>query len=1240
MVLNHTLECNVNYDSECKSDRIIYGRDTEIETLVKHFDNVLDGEFAMCLLRGEAGVGKTYLVSNMVQELLDVEVTYIYGKVNHYNHSFFSVMNEVLDSMISNVLTLSDEKLERIKVSLNRELQDAKHLITSLCPMAEKLLGHYKSIREEDYHKLEYRFHNAIYIFMNIMSQALFPMVLHLDDLHWAGQDIKRFIKYWGSRDVGLNLFLVMSMRESNIIDFSTAFGKKGVLSMELSRLSLVEAEAYFRSLIHKSVILPHCIGDSVYRATLGNPFYIKQLSDNICNKSVISESFFDQFQLPDNVKKKMVDQIEVLSDEQIAMLQLLACLGGRSDHVLIRRILGDKTNEGFLVLDELCETGLIYNVVQTTNDEVTVFQFTHDIFYEMILISMNSDEKTMKHFTIANKLIDLENKIYLDENRLFVAAQLMSCREILLEQSDCSKYILELYFAGIKAKQSTQIEDAVTYLTLCLQLMLSNQSSISLTFNKSAHFELAECLYLSGDIEKSEREYEYLIKTYNSNEDLVILKHKFMLLYTYDGEYDKVLKLGYETLKHLSFDISINNIKLSLIIEILKCKMMMTDKKITELKSMPYIKDDRLLAIQNTLIRMAAIANLVNEDLFALLITRLSNVAARYGNSKFSPPAYAACSFIMYHFLNDKKKAVILCQNVHYLLEDDEEMNCMTWFILGTFVEHWEKSIDQSLKSLYKSINVGVKSGEFQYAGYSFSTMFEMRYFKGESIELLMKICKNISNYDQRLNHEVTKTTIALLRNHMSILSDNETLELNADFIDTLDPSQQATYYLYKLQRSFYRQDSNACYQILQILEPMSALFKGYLTEVEYEFVATMVRLKKHMGLKGFDKVKNWLKILKSMRQFKRWMLRHDGNHLTKHIVLSAKYMEVTGNQIRAGELYEQGIVMAQNNNELPVAIVGALAASEFYSERLSIANMYLEKAVKNLSEWGATHYADELRTKVLSYDTSRVLTEDQEDEKDENTDEICKFDDHQFNIANHIEIIEKLSKEQSYKYLLDTLLEVSGATYGSIFMESKDKLYLAYESDQMDEGALEGLTPVENVTRIPHKVIRYVVRTSHEVVLNNRPVDGLFANDTYFLEKPEISLLCYPIKYQDIFAGFIYLQWDEGMCIDKSIIECVKVCRPIIISKIITEEIIEVDKTLKHTPKEIEDIPLTKRELEVFKHLIQGFTNKQIGEQLGIALSTVKTHVISIYSKLEIKNRVAAVETAKRYGLIDNNQ
>ncbi|APH20560.1 helix-turn-helix transcriptional regulator [Clostridium botulinum] len=46
----------------------------------------------------------------------------------------------------------------------------------------------------------------------------------------------------------------------------------------------------------------------------------------------------------------------------------------------------------------------------------------------------------------------------------------------------------------------------------------------------------------------------------------------------------------------------------------------------------------------------------------------------------------------------------------------------------------------------------------------------------------------------------------------------------------------------------------------------------------------------------------------------------------------------------------------------------------------------------------------------------------------------------------------------------------------------------------------------------------------------------------------------------------------------------------------------------------------------------LFEGASNKQIGKRLNISLAMVKTHMINIYSKLQVPDRVQAVEKYKR--------
>ena len=71
------------------------------------------------------------------------------------------------------------------------------------------------------------------------------------------------------------------------------------------------------------------------------------------------------------------------------------------------------------------------------------------------------------------------------------------------------------------------------------------------------------------------------------------------------------------------------------------------------------------------------------------------------------------------------------------------------------------------------------------------------------------------------------------------------------------------------------------------------------------------------------------------------------------------------------------------------------------------------------------------------------------------------------------------------------------------------------------------------------------------------------------------------------------------------------------------------------KAAPKELEQ--LTERELEVFRLIARGLSNAEIGQELYISETTVKTHITHILQKLGLRDRVQAVVLAHESGVLD---
>ena len=70
------------------------------------------------------------------------------------------------------------------------------------------------------------------------------------------------------------------------------------------------------------------------------------------------------------------------------------------------------------------------------------------------------------------------------------------------------------------------------------------------------------------------------------------------------------------------------------------------------------------------------------------------------------------------------------------------------------------------------------------------------------------------------------------------------------------------------------------------------------------------------------------------------------------------------------------------------------------------------------------------------------------------------------------------------------------------------------------------------------------------------------------------------------------------------------------------------------KPNPNETNDLldKLNERESRILSYLEQGFTNKQIGDELFLSEKTIKHYMTSILQKLQVKNRVQAALLAKK--------
>ena len=70
--------------------------------------------------------------------------------------------------------------------------------------------------------------------------------------------------------------------------------------------------------------------------------------------------------------------------------------------------------------------------------------------------------------------------------------------------------------------------------------------------------------------------------------------------------------------------------------------------------------------------------------------------------------------------------------------------------------------------------------------------------------------------------------------------------------------------------------------------------------------------------------------------------------------------------------------------------------------------------------------------------------------------------------------------------------------------------------------------------------------------------------------------------------------------------------------------------------TEKRLQELAITKRELEILGLIANGLSNREIAERLFVSENTVKTHSSRLFDKLSAKRRTQAVQRGKELGLI----
>jgi len=154
---------------------------------------------------------------------------------------------------------------------------------------------------------------------------------------------------------------------------------------------------------------------------------------------------------------------------------------------------------------------------------------------------------------------------------------------------------------------------------------------------------------------------------------------------------------------------------------------------------------------------------------------------------------------------------------------------------------------------------------------------------------------------------------------------------------------------------------------------------------------------------------------------------------------------------------------------------------------------------------------------------------------------------------------------------------------------------------------------------------------------------MDGLTAIEKLRAEQPEIAVIILTTFNEDELMfrglqagarGYLLKDTDRSTLFDTihAAARGETLLKPEIMSRVLTQT-----SVLK--PRLNESFNLTDREFEVLEAVARGERSKEVASHLGISERTVKAHLASIYNKLGVDSRAAAIAAAAQKGLLKNH-
>ena len=1253
--------------------RRLYGREKEVEFLASVFERVVSGQPGLLLVHGYAGIGKTLLINQTLRPVTAGKGYFATGKCDQLQQNIpYAPFIQALGGLIQQFLTESQESLCARKKGLNDALGRNGAVITEVIPEVELIIGPQPPVPTLPPREALNRFRMVFRNFIQAIAPKEHPLVIFLDDLHWADPASLSLIQLLGEDADIRYLFLIGAYRDDEVPDRHPLLNtleelqKMGILyNLILTPLDPIHSNQLVADTLHCTAERTEPLAEILYRKTGGNPFFLRQLMQTAYEENLLS--FNDQdgclmwdppsiqaMPMSNDALNLMLGKLLKLPVDLQKILKLAACIGGTFDLKTLAiaceqtpgqtaAALRSSIVEGLvLLINDHVETETMVqqdNQTDSVVDSAARYEFLHDRVHQAAYSLIPDEEKKELHLQMGRLVLRNTAKDELDDKIFNIMGHLNRSLDLIKDPAERIELAGYNLIAGRKAKIAVAYNSALNYFKAGLELLPENCWAENYLLTYELHLESLQGEYLCLNINAAEQLFDLLLDKAETNLERAGIYGVKMELSSGIEKYHEALQLGIKGLSLLGVNLQLEPGKYAFIKEIIPIKWRLHRRRLSDFVSSPLNIDPIQKSVISLLNGLSLAACRVNPELFTVILLKTSNLALKYGYVDHLSLSYVCYRFFTGRVLGDYKTISEFKKEALKLIEkcDNSLHKCILYFVIGTYVSHWAEHGKTSVNYLKKAVDFGLEAGELLFTGYSATLLIENKYLLGNPLEELDQECQNYYNLTKRVRLLNYKLLIASLRGVAGDLGDYSEEDLRK--ITKGDIKAIFAYRFSEMQLFYLAGDYQKALSFAELAHQNINAIRNYMLFAEYIFYYSLSITAVYEGLTTRQKRK-YRKILRDNQQrMKKWSDSCPANFGHKYLLIAAETARLFNQDSKAMTLYDQSIQSARENyfvqNE---AIAGELAAKFYLARgRDKVAQVYLTDAWHGYSKWGGVRKAQMLREQYPHLLAETTMEEDElaiikstflysavEDSDSPNGRDLYAIQ----------KAVQGLSEETDRATLLNGFLEIAVANAmadkGYLILEKNERLFVevALASDM----AVRPL-PLEKCFKLSQAMVRYAARTQETVVLNDGEQVGIFARDLYLAQSQAISIVCLPLLCRGILMGVLYLE--------NSLMSGVFTPDRLETLKFLSTQIAYVQKLQWFLEEEAVGAggetlqppvaPLTEREQEVLSLIAAGMSNKEIALELNVSVNTVKKHVLKIYEKLRVNRRVQAVAKAR---------